>query len=156
MVNSKYAKAYTEVLEIISYFPQEAYNKIPSEKINFYKQNMDKNYIFRINPQIDLSEQNISAEANAIIVNLYTNYLATQEEKNKIKQILYLNQQSLEKEKREKYNLESIYAKAKKNIENNYINVSEKANNNQLIERKKSFFAKFKSFVLKMLNITKN
>ena len=44
MVNSKYAKAYTEVLEIISYFPQEAYNKIPSEKINFYKQNMDKNY----------------------------------------------------------------------------------------------------------------
>ena len=94
MVNSKYAKAYTEVLEII-YFPQEAYNKIPSEKINFYKQNMDKNYIFRINPQIDLSEQNISAEANAIIVNLYTNYLATQEEKNKIKQILYLNQQSL-------------------------------------------------------------
>ena len=88
MVNSKYAKAYTEVLEIISYFPQEAYNKIPSEKINFYKQNMDKNYIFRINPQIDLSEQNISAEANAIIVNLYTNFLATQEEKNKIKQIL--------------------------------------------------------------------
>ena len=147
MVNSKYAKAYTEVLEIISYFPQEAYNKIPSEK---------KNYIFRINPQIDLSEQNISAEANAIIVNLYTNYLATQEEKNKIKQILYLNQQSLEKEKREKYNLESIYAKAKKNIENNYINVSEKTDNNQLIERKKSFFTKFKSFVLKMLNITKN
>ena len=117
---------------------------------------MDKNYIFRINPQIDLSEQNISAEANAIIVNLYTNYLATQEEKNKIKQILYLNQQSLEKEKREKYNLESIYAKAKKNIENNYINVSEKTNNNQLIERKKSSFTKFKSFVLKMLNITKN
>ena len=30
MVNSKYAKAYTEVLEIISYFPQEAYNKNPS------------------------------------------------------------------------------------------------------------------------------
>ena len=44
----------------------------------------------------------------------------------------------------------------KKNIENNYINVSEKTNNNQLIERKKSFFTKFKSFVLKMLNITKN
>ena len=156
MVYSKYANEYTEDLEIISYFPQEAYNKIPSEKINFYKQNMDKNYIFRINPQIDLSEQNISAEANAIIVNLYTNYLATQEEKNKIKQILYLNQQSLEKEKREKYNLESIYAKAKKNIENNYINVSEKTDNNQLIERKKSFFTKFKSFVLKKLNITKN
>ena len=45
MVNSKYAKAYTEVLEIISYFPQEAYNKIPSEKINFYKQK-EKPHLF--------------------------------------------------------------------------------------------------------------
>lgn len=35
MINSKYAKAYTEVLEIIKYFPQEEYDKIPKEKIAF-------------------------------------------------------------------------------------------------------------------------
>ena len=68
MVNSKYAKAYTEVLEIISYFPQEAYNKIPSEKINFYKQNMDKNYIFRISIFFKCFENQIS---NTWIICIY-------------------------------------------------------------------------------------
>ena len=37
MIDNKYAKAYTEVLEIIKYFPEEEYNKIPKEKIEFYK-----------------------------------------------------------------------------------------------------------------------
>ena len=32
MVNSTYAKAYTEVLEIIKYFSEEEYAKIPIEK----------------------------------------------------------------------------------------------------------------------------
>ena len=44
MINTIYAKAYTEVLEIIRHFPQEEYNKIPKEKIEFYKNNMDKNH----------------------------------------------------------------------------------------------------------------
>ena len=37
MINSRYAKAYTEVLEIIKYFPKEEFAKIPEEKIEFYK-----------------------------------------------------------------------------------------------------------------------
>ena len=49
---------------------------------------MDKNYNFKINPEIDLAEQNISKEANAIIVNLFTDYYATEEQKVKIKEIL--------------------------------------------------------------------
>ena len=44
-MNNNYSKAYTEVLEIIKYFPEEEYSKIPKEKIDFYKKNMDKNYI---------------------------------------------------------------------------------------------------------------
>ena len=42
------------------------------EKIEFYENNMDQDYIFTINPELDLSEQNISPEANAIIINLFT------------------------------------------------------------------------------------
>ena len=34
MINSTYAKAYTEVLEIISYFPEDEYSKIPKDKFN--------------------------------------------------------------------------------------------------------------------------
>mgnify|MGYP007072994665 FL=1 len=36
MINT-YSKAYTEVFEIIKYLPKEEYNKIPKDKIEFYK-----------------------------------------------------------------------------------------------------------------------
>ena len=55
-----YKRAYTEVIEIIKYFPNEEYAKIPLEKINYYKENMDKDYNFQINPNIELEKQNIS------------------------------------------------------------------------------------------------
>ena len=58
MINT-YSKAYTEVLEIIKYFPKEEYNKIPKDKIEFYKNNMDINYEFHIDPSIELEKQNI-------------------------------------------------------------------------------------------------
>ena len=57
---SAYKKAYTEVIEIIKYFPKEEYDKIPLEKINYYKENMDKNYNFQIDPNIELEKQNSS------------------------------------------------------------------------------------------------
>ena len=103
MINSKYAKAYTEVLEVIKYFSEEDYNKIPKKKIEFYKENMDKNYDFTINPDIDLSEQNISPEANAIMITLYRDHFATEEQKEKIKEILELNEKKADQEKRKKY-----------------------------------------------------
>lgn len=37
MTNDKYAKAYTEVLEILKYLPQNEYNKIDTERIKFLK-----------------------------------------------------------------------------------------------------------------------
>ena len=78
MVNNNYAKAYTEVLEIIKHFPKEEYQKIPNEKILFFEANMDKNYDFKIDPKICLEKQNISEEANAIII-ILTMVLMVQE-----------------------------------------------------------------------------
>ena len=109
MVNSTYAKAYTEVLEIIKYFSEEEYAKIPIEKIEFYKKNMDRNYNFTIDPDIDLAEQSISIEANAIIVNLFRDYYATEEQKIRIKEILELNGKKEEQEKREKFSPDNIF-----------------------------------------------
>lgn len=145
MINSKYAKAYTEVLEVIKYFPEEDYNKIPKKKIEFYKENMDKNYDFTINPEIDLLEQNLSLEANAIIVTLYRDYFATEEQKQKIKEILELNEKKAEQEKREKYNPDTLF-----------INNTRQKNNIQetaLVEYKENFFIRFKNFIMKLLHL---
>ena len=67
MVDSNYARAYTEILEIISHFPPEEYNKIPSEKIDFFKDNMDKEYVFKIDPNIDLGKHVVSIEKAKIL-----------------------------------------------------------------------------------------
>lgn len=149
MNNSKYAKAYKEVLEIVKYFPKEEYNKIPNEKIKFFKDNMDKEYEFTINPQIDLSEQNISKEANSIIVTLFQDYYATEEQKIKIQEILKLNQQKAEIEKTEKYNPDNLF----KNNENNKSEEQSEIKETALIEYKENFFSRFKKFIIKLLHI---
>ena len=145
MINIAYAKAYTEVLEIIKYFPKEEYAKIPEEKIEFYKNNMDKDYNFKINPEIDLSEQSISPEANAIMINLFTDYYATEEQKIKIKNILDSNQQKEEQEKRERYNPDNIFKN--RNTENII------QNEVSLVEYKVSIFKRFINKIKSIFNI---
>lgn len=144
--NDKYSKAYTEVLEIIKYFPEEEYNRIPKEKIEFFQENMDMEYEFTINPEIDLSEQNISKEANAIIVTLFQDYFATEEQKNKIQEILELNERKLEIEKRKNYNPNDLFS-------NNKGLKKEDLKETALVEYKENFFVKFKNFIMKLLHI---
>ena len=115
-MTSTYAKAYTEVLEIIKYFSKEEYNKIPTEKINFYKNNKDKDYIYKINPQEELSKQNISREANAILITLFRDYFATEIQKKTLTSLLNQNQKKLEEIRREEYNPDKLFKKKQSNI----------------------------------------
>lgn len=123
MINT-YAKAYTEVLEILKYFSEEEYSKIPKEKIDFYKNNMDRNYNYNINPNIDLSQQYISKEANAILISLFRDYFATENQKKTLNNLLNQNQNKLENIKREKYNSNDIF-------KNNYNSIIEGKDNIQ-------------------------
>lgn len=126
MINT-YAKAYTEVLEILKYFSEEEYSKIPQEKIDFYKNNMDKNYNYNINPNIDLSKQYISKEANAILITLFRDYFATESQKKTLNILLNQNQNKLENIKREKYNSNNIFSK-----NHRYIDIEDKENKQEL------------------------
>lgn len=115
-MNNLYAKAYTEVLEIINHFSEDEYKKIPKEKIDFYEKQKDRKYDFKINPNIDLAEQNISRKANAILVSLFRDYFATAKQKEILKNLLQQNQEKLEKEKYLKYNPDNIFNKSNSNI----------------------------------------
>lgn len=115
-MNNLYAKAYTEVLEIINHFSEDEYKKIPKEKIDFYEKHKDRKYNFKINPNIDLAEQNISRKANAILVSLFRDYFATAKQKEILKNLLQQNQEKLEKEKYLKYNPDNIFNKSNSNI----------------------------------------
>ena len=115
-MNNLYAKAYTEVLEIINHFSEDEYKKIPKEKIDFYEKHKDRKYDFKINPNIDLAEQNISRKANAILVSLFRDYFATAKQKEILKNLLQQNQEKLEKEKYLKFNPDNIFNKSNSNI----------------------------------------
>ena len=115
-MNNLYAKAYTEVLEIINHFSEDEYKKIQKEKIDFYEKHKDRKYDFKINPNIDLAEQNISRKANAILVSLFRDYFATAKQKEILKNLLQQNQEKLEKEKYLKYNPDNIFNKSNSNI----------------------------------------
>lgn len=147
MVNRDYSRAYTEVLEILSHFSKEDYSKIPDEEIEYFKNNMDKTYEFSINPEEDLSKQNISKEANAIIVNLFIKYYATEEQKNKINEILSLNQEKEEQLKREKYNPDNIFNNRKMNYNNDIVE------NDKLpmVIKKENFFVRFFNYIKSLL-----
>lgn len=107
-MNNSYARAYTEVLEIISHFSDKEYSKIPKEKIEFYKAHKDKNYMYKINPEIDISNQEISREAGSILIGLFRDYFSTEKQREILKEILKQNQLKLERKKAKEYNLNNI------------------------------------------------
>ena len=146
-MTTDYSKAYTEVIEIISHFSKEEYSKIPTEKIEFFQNNMDKEYNYNINPRIDLSEQYISREANAILITLFRDYFATEKQKNTLESILIQNQEKLEEERRKKYNPNNIFNKKQEIKEQNIMEEL------QMVEYKESFFSKLKKYIFKLLHI---
>lgn len=150
-MNNKYAKAYTEVLEILRHFTEEEYSRIPKEKIEFYKNNRNKNYEFKINPQIDLFEQDISEEANAIMISLFRDYFATEKQKEKLKILLYQNQNIQEQEKNKKYNPKNLFKnKKQENVKEN-VTITQSA----MVKYKKNIFKKIINKIIDYFKLNK-
>ena len=105
MTETTYAQAYTEVLEILKNLPEVEYNKIPKEKIEFYKENCDLSYHF----VLDKDLKNISKRANAIIVSIYNDYFTTPKQKETLHNILADNERKAEELRKEKYNPDDIF-----------------------------------------------
>ena len=113
MNTNTYECSYVEVLEILKHIPQEQYNRIPKEKILFYEKNKSKEYKYIYNEQMP----NLSRKANAVLVNLYKEYIADSNEKNKIENILKLNDEKQEIEKQKKFNNIDLFKNKNKNKE---------------------------------------
>ena len=144
-MTTTYAMAYTELLELLRYLPKEEYDRIPKEKIEFYEKNKDKNYEFVFDPAKPLQEQNISRKTNGIIVMLFRDYFATEEQKEKLKTILKRNDEKLQKEASEKYNPDNLFK------QRNIIETGQVEENNALIEYKESIFTKIIKFIKRII-----
>lgn len=109
-MDNTYERSYVEVLEILKYIPREEYEKIPKDYIEFYKENKDKNYKYKYNQ----NSPKTLRKTDAIIIYLYKNYIASDEEKDEIEKNLKLNSQRAEIEKRRKYNPDNIFRENKR------------------------------------------
>ena len=108
-MNDTYECSYVEVLEILKYIPKEEYDKIPKELIEFFEKNMDKSYKYTYNP----ASHKTLRKTDAIIVSLYKDYIANDDEKKQIEKRLMNNYEKAESEKRKQYNPDDLFKKIK-------------------------------------------
>lgn len=136
MIAENYACAYREVIEILKYTNKDDVNKIPSDKILLWRDNMKEDYNFEIDEEKPLSEQNISKEARAILANIFKQYWATDYQKERIEAKEKYDMEQMEKEKYEKYNPDDIFKNRKQELSKDE-NIS---NTVAMVEYKESIF----------------
>ena len=144
MITKEYAMAYTEVIEILKHVPDEDIAKIPKDKIDFYNNNMDNEYNYKLDMTKEFEEQEMSDVTKAILANIFRDYWATPYQRERIEAKEKYDLEKLEEEKREKYNPDDIF----KNRQTRGIN----NNPNLPVEiKKENFFKRLISFIKKFL-----
>lgn len=153
MLDEKYSIAYSEVLEILKHISKEDYEKIPKSKIELYKTNANKDYVFNYNPTKTLDEQNVSKIAKGIIAILFRDYWATNIQKEKIIAKQNYDRRIIEEQKIE-FNLDDIF---KRKITSDFKETSDQNNidnSNLPIEvKKQNLFQKIIVFIKQHLNL---
>lgn len=137
----KYANAYTEVYKILECLEEQECEKIPKKFLQVIEENMNLDYEYEVNEEQDLSKQPMLIETRAILFNIFKDYLATPEQREKIKKWEDEELRQLEQEKREKYGVEVFKNKSSK--ENTSIMVVE--------NKEKSLFERIVDRIKKIL-----
>lgn len=140
---NNYCNACTEVYAILNDLDEEDYNKIPPEVITAIKNNRNLDYIFELDYDIDLKENILLKETRAILFNLYRDYLATEEQKQKIIKMQNEERQKIELKKQQKYDSNIIFNKESEQVKNINNDISETT---ALTEVKKE------SFIVRLIN----
>ena len=136
--------AYTEVYTILQDLNEEEYNKIPPEVIESIVANRNKEYYYELDDDLELKNQPMLPETKAILFNLFRDYLATPEQKEKIIKMQNEARQKNELKKSQKYNTNVFDNIKKSNL------IPGKEQSTQLVKHKENLFKrilnKIKSF----------
>lgn len=143
----EYSRACKEVLEIFKNIKEEDLEKIPDKEIEKLRQNASEEYKFTYNAHKNIKEQNVSKLAKAIIANFFIEYIASEEQKEKILSKQKYDLKLLE-EKSEKYQVNDIFAGKKQEI--NTEKVSEKL---PIVINKETFWHKILKYLRKVFKV---
>lgn len=110
------SRAYTQAYVIIQNLSEDLKNKIPSKIINAIKSKMDSSYEFSIVDEEEIETIELLDDTEKILSVIYTDYLATEEERKVIRnkeRVIFLEE---EEKKKDKYSV-NVFQKIKKRRE---------------------------------------
>ena len=148
--------AYTEVYTILQDLDDEEYNKIPLEVIKAIEENRNLEYDFELDDDLELKEQTLLPQTKAILFNLFRDYLATPEQKQKIIKMQNEERAKIELKKKQMYNSEifpneeSRMEEKRREIDEDEIKEKEESSL-ELVEYKPSFINKVWSYIQRLL-----
>lgn len=148
--------AYTEVYTILQDLDDEEYNKIPLEVIKAIEENRNLEYDFELDDDLDLKEQTLLPQTKAILFNLFRDYLATPEQKEKIIKMQNEERAKIELKKKQMYNSEifpnkeSIIEEERQEIDEDGIKLK-KENGLDIVEYKPSIINKVWGYIQRLL-----
>lgn len=129
-ISSKDSYAYAELLEILSFTNINLVKKIPHKLITLFQENASSIYEHHLNHNIPLEEQDISTETASLLTLISLNYWCeTEEEKNKIRNVLEKNERIEKEQLAEKYNPNNIFNNKSNNVNTETI-IEENTQNN--------------------------
>lgn len=136
-ITSTYAKAYVEILEIISYMGQAYKKKIPSKLLNFFEENKDFGYEYNLE-SLNLNSSFMN-ETLIILALIEQKYWASNKEQEILGQALKENEKKYQEDLREKYNTNNLF-------KNKVSKVETVENSVAMVEYKESIFTKIKNW----------
>lgn len=142
-------KRLVEVECILKKLESKYINKIPKEIWNFIEQNKDKEYIYKYDESKALEDQDLNIDTIAILTYINMEYLLNEKEKSEIQEILKIDEQIAEKEKKEKYNIDNIFKENSNDVKPHEEEL------NQLIEPKESTIKRIWNKILFLIHIKK-
>ena len=104
-------EAYSEVLVILENMEDEYKNKVPQELINFFKRNEAKEYVFKLDNSIPLTEQRIKEKTLSLLAILNLNYWCSIDERKELIKKYSDNERKFRKEVDIKYHVDELLRK---------------------------------------------
>ena len=115
-VSQVYKNAFTEVYTILDYIEDEDYKKIPQNVLDVIEENMNMDYEYEMNEDVDIYKQPMLPETKAILFNFYRDYWSSQEQSEKIKQIQSRELLLDDEQKKKKYDINVFNSSNMQNI----------------------------------------
>jgi len=134
----KYANELTEVYTILNTLVKEDYDKIPKITIQAIEENMNPDYEYELDEELELKDCPMLPGTKEILFNLFRDYLCTPEQRKKIKKMQAEDRLKDEMKRQQEYNVDIFANRPKEETQEE---------NLELVVYKENIFTKILKFI---------